>query len=1121
MQDDTEPNEAPKTSDAPLAGGVQPRGARLRKRHWAGAVLTGLGGLALALAVGFVLLIGRDLRAPDWLQAEIETRLAQAVPELDVGIGAISLRIEQSDLSPRVFLQNVTVRDETGLPFASLSELSVRASFAAALGGKFLPKKISLTGALVKLRRASDGSFDLTVGSALQSSGGAPSLVELIENIDILLVRPELERLTDLQADALTVLYEDARAGRAWTVDGGRVRLTRDGDDLALGADFALLGGQDYATTLELSYDSAIGSRAARIGLSLADAPSQDIASQTPALAWMQGLRAPISGSMRTEVDAAGKLGSLNATLQFGAGVVQPEDEAQPIPFEGAQTYFSYDPAQGVLNFSQVSVESAWVNAAAEGRARLVGAANGGWPTALVAQLRFSNVSANPWGLYPEPVTLQSVVADVRVRFDPFEVHLGQLALQEAGQVIIANGRADIAEEGWRVALDASAEKLVVGEVLKVWPASLKTNTRDWIENNVLEAQITDARFALRAQPGTRPDLHLNFKFDDAAVRYMKTLPPMTDASGLASLSDGRFLAFAERGRVTAPQGGALRIDGTSFEIPDTRIKNGPARVNLVVDGTVTAALSILDQEPFEFLSKAGQPVTLADGRAAVSGDIDFALKRPLPPGEISFDLAGTLSAVRSTALVPGRVLAADQLAVSATTTALKISGAGRIDAVPFEGQWAMGLGRSGNQTGGQAAAGSQITGQIELSERFTDTFNIGLPPGSVSGTGQGEIAVTLKRGAPPEFALTSNLRGVGLRIAAIGWQKAASAAGALAVQGSFGTAGGARTSVDRISLDAPGLVAQGRVSITPSGTLDRAEFSRVQVGDWLDAPVTLTGRGAGASPAVALNGGTVDLRRLPQSTGGGGGSGAAVPLSIALDRLTVTKTIALTAFRGEFTQSGGLTGQFAGSLNGRAPVQGQTEARGGRTALRITAQNAGRAISASGLLKNADQGTLVLDLAPRDRPGTYDGRLLVENLRLLEPPQALALLSAASGIGLLEQLDGQGLMFNEVDSRFRITPETIIISEGSAVGPSIGLSVDGYYNVANAQVDLQGVVSPLYALNAIGAIFTRKGEGLVGFNYTLQGAAAAPTVRVNPLSLFTPGMFREIFRRPPPDLSQ
>ena len=63
----------------------------------------------------------------------------------------------------------------------------------------------------------------------------------------------------------------------------------------------------------------------------------------------------------------------------------------------------------------------------------------------------------------------------------------------------------------------------------------------------------------------------------------------------------------------------------------------------------------------------------------------------------------------------------------------------------------------------------------------------------------------------------------------------------------------------------------------------------------------------------------------------------------------------------------------------------------------------------------------------------------------------------------------------------------------------------------------MQGVISPIYILNGIGQIFTRRGEGLFGFAYRMTGAQGATRVEVNPLSILTPGMFREIFRRPPP----
>jgi hypothetical protein len=93
---------------------------------------------------------------------------------------------------------------------------------------------------------------------------------------------------------------------------------------------------------------------------------------------------------------------------------------------------------------------------------------------------------------------------------------------------------------------------------------------------------------------------------------------------------------------------------------------------------------------------------------------------------------------------------------------------------------------------------------------------------------------------------------------------------------------------------------------------------------------------------------------------------------------------------------------------------------------------------------------------------------------------------------------------------------------EGAAVGPSLGISMDGIYDTNAAPFDMQGVVSPLYMVNGlVGALFAPRREGLFGFSYRLTGTAQQSNVSVNPLSILTPGIFREIFRRPPPELTE
>lgn len=160
------------------------------------------------------------------------------------------------------------------------------------------------------------------------------------------------------------------------------------------------------------------------------------------------------------------------------------------------------------------------------------------------------------------------------------------------------------------------------------------------------------------------------------------------------------------------------------------------------------------------------------------------------------------------------------------------------------------------------------------------------------------------------------------------------------------------------------------------------------------------------------------------------------------------------------------------------------------------------------------------LTLRPARGEGTFDGVLAVRGLRIRDAPAIAALLDAISVVGLLQQLDGQGLSFDEVDATFQLTPRAVQIAEASAVGPGLGISLDGTYMLASKQLDLRGVISPLYLINSIGSVLTRKGEGLIGFNYSVTGTAASPDVNVNPLSALTPGMFREIFRSPPPEVT-
>ncbi|WP_322866162.1 DUF3971 domain-containing protein [Aquicoccus sp. G2-2] len=1042
---DVEVSETPEEARERKSAGHPPK-----RRRWRRAVLY-IGLLVIVLAVGLgvagLIAVGRPIEAPGWLKTRIEAQVNQRLGGARIALGHLSFIMEPG-WHPRVKLRDVEIADLDGRHVVTLSDLVGTLALRPLLSGKVQPAHIWLSGAQLVLRRDVSGNVELSFGGTDSSGRAAASFVELIEEADRALVTPALADLKSLSADGLTIRYEDARAGRAWTVDGGRVAVTRAGDDLTIRGDLSLLSGGASAATIELTYESLIGSPQATFGMNFSDVPASDIAVQSASLLWLNVLRAKISGALRGGTDASGKLGPLSATLRIGKGVLQPTEETEPIPFRSARSYFTYLPDTQTMQFDELSIDSAWGAIKADGKVTM-GALKNGLPEEFVSQMRVSEIKANPMHLYPQPITFSNATMATRLQLNPFRLSLGEMTLNDGASRLDMRGELRAEPKGWDLSVTGGLNKMGPERLLQLWPKSLVPNTRKWVETNILDGVMTNIQIGLRSEPEHKPVMYLGFEFEKLHTLFMKAMPPIEDGRGHATLFKNRFTVVAEAGHVDAAQGGAVDITGTVFTVPDVRIKQAPAQVDLSTRSTITAALTLLDRAPFHFLSKSGLKPTLSEGQVKATGRINFPMKNKVPFEDIEFDAKAKLSGVRSETLVPGRVLSAPALAVTATPKHLHIEGEGMLDAVPVSGTFSAPLGPDGGGV-------SQVKGTVELSQRFVDEFKLGLPNGSVSGKGRGAVQIDFRRGTRPKFTLHSDLSGVGLRIVPISWAMSGATRGTLDVSGTLGEP----VEVNHIALDAPGLKATGRLDLGQGGVFRQAVFDRVRVGSWLDSKVTLTGRGAGRSPAVQVSGGTVDLSQteIGSGTGSGATGGASGgPLSVAVDRLKITNSIALTGFRGEFSTAKGMDGSFAGKVNGSAAVTGRVVPKGGRSAFRILSKDAGSVFRAAGLLENAHGGDLDLTLLPSVGTGIFDGTLKAKKVRLRKAPAMAELLNAISVVGLLDQLSGTGILFNDIDARFRLSPKQVTLLKSSAVGTSMGISMDGYYYFDNGTMRFQG----------------------------------------------------------------
>lgn len=1036
---------------------------------------------------------------PDWVRDKAKDRIESQLGGIKIDFGGVGFVVQQG-WRPRLSLRDVTLTQPNGEQIVRLADAQASLSMRALMQGHIRPSHVTLSGLFAVLTRDVDGRLTVRFQDNATPVPEASSVPDMMERWDQYLDLPILSELVRLDTHALTLRYEDQRLGRGWTLDGGRITLARDRQDVKISAVFALLSGREYASTLEGHYRSAIGDLAAQFSLDIFSIPSEDLATQSSAFGWLNVLRAPISGQLNAQIGSDGALLPLKASLTIGEGVIQPETELKPVPITGAHSAFTFFPNRGELIFDRFSIDSDWVSGSMGGRASLEGVENGQL-TDLVGQLNFSNLHLNPLEVYEAPLILSGVTLDFKLELAPFRLKLGQMTVHRGDTDLYFSGDVRGGGAGWDYDLTGRADAMSLATLKTLWPMKASPKPRKWVEGNLLAGAFSNIQFVLRGRDGAKPFVAIDADFDSGEVRYLPTLPHLTQTAGHFSLYGHRLSVAAHQGLITPSLGGALDVAGTTFTIPDTSLKNGAGSgiVQGRAGGTVTAVLSMLDTAPLSLMQKLDMPVDLGEGHVVANGQLSFPLKDKVAETELTYTYEGVITDARTAQLIPDHVLEAGQLLVKGDKNFVEISGSGSLSGANATATWRQELGQTPPVAG-------NVSGQVEISAQTMQALGLDFAPDTVFGKGSGRFEVSLPHGGTPELTFSSNLRGVGISLPDLAWSKTPSSTGTLELTARLEEA----PVVNSLNFDAPSLTAQGTVQSKLGGGLDRADLSYVSLAGWLQGAIELTGRGD-ATPAVNMTSGRIDLRRIPFESGSS--TGGNTPITLNLSQLQVTDTIALSGFQGDFTTTGGFNGKFSGLLNGGTPITGVVVPQREGLAMRVRSKDAGGVLRSSGILDNGDGGSFEMTLVPTATVGDYQGQLNIERIRIKRGPAILGLLNGVSLVGLIDELSGQGLLFSEVEADFILGPQYMTLNSLSAVGASIGVSLEGLYNLNTDVLDMRGVLSPIYLLNSVGSILTRKGEGLLGFAFRIRGSSSDPKVSVNPLSALAPGFLREAFR--------
>lgn len=1102
-------------------------------------------GLVAALAIGVGVAWWRLSQGPielGFLRQQMQAELSAARGGRPVGLERVELAwTERNALELKAV--NVTVEDGRGGVLSRADEARIELAVLPLAIGRIQLVRAEFVGGEMTLTHKLDGAMHIAFGP----EGSPPDIIVPPSRINETLEQKVAHwldgmesafrpvgpggDLRELSVRGARLAVIDERGGGRWTAQGANLQLSRQRDALALFAEARLEGAEGLApASLRITTDTQF--RSAMVEFGAADVRPRALFSAA-ALGPFAGLDAPFTATVSIGLDREIGVNRFEGEAVLGRGVA--DAAGQRFSLDGGRLRGRYDIQSDELIIDEIQLAGA--------------------TTRIGGEIRMSNVSAvmRPDARTPAPftVSLPSLTVDVpgtlsqpaaftnvevtgavnaaerTVRFARIHAQTGDGALEASGRIYWAEAGAD---RRLRPGIEVNGQLdggVDARAVIAMWPIGLGEGARAYLARSLTGGRVSDATVRIDIRPadiaaGQLRDEAMDIRFNvaDASMQFVSTMSPVTGARGSAVLRGNRFDMTVAEARFHN-----MAVTNGRVELPRLKPKGAMATISARVEGDARSIIEVLGQAPISLGERLPISAASASGRGAVNlriqrpmlSEAPFELWRFSVDGSIR-DFAGAMT-TRRVALSQGNLqVRGDQRAI--TVSGPIRAGASAIDEV----RWTEYIGRRGRASSEYVIAGDFDADDLE---------RLGYP---VARYAQGRIGVTVS-GEGRGFDVDNARIDLDLTRAAVEapwrfWTKRA------------GQAASARFTVERqrdgglafINIDArgAGLNTQGRVRLARDNRIADVELTRLGVEGRSDARVTAT-RASDGGLDVAVRGALFDA--APFMGGGEDAPGearsanasppAATRASVIVDRLKLRGDATLSEARVQAATARGALAMLTAegrTPNGRAFSLGlgprPSDPQGH---IRLRSDDAGFAVAALTGANNIIGGTAEADGEWRAGPPSqarFDVRLRDFSVVRL-PAMARLLSSAGSLTGLVEMLNGDGISFAALDARMAYANDRVTFTEGRMAGPSMGLTGSGAYNIAGDDLDIDGVVapSPLLNLSMLGEVpligdllVSRRGEGVFGMTYTINGPAGQPRVGVNPVSALTPGILRRIF---------
>jgi hypothetical protein len=656
----------------------------------------------------------------------------------------------------------------------------------------------------------------------------------------------------------------------------------------------------------------------------------------------------------------------------------------------------------------------------------------------------------------------------------------------------------------------AHFDQLTPKQLVALWPARFGGGGRPWIAANILAGSLRDGQFSLQA--GAK--VQLDFKMHDLVATYRTPMPPLVKAFGTGRLTEKGLILDLTQGQINE-----LTVVPAQVVIEDWSVHPNMMRVDMAMRGELPKLLTVLDSNPLGFISRYGVvPLTTrgtADGRLALR----FPLINALRTEEIDIKA----SAKTRSALVPdvfaGRAFNQADLDFVITSNGMVASGKGLVGPQPISLRW------SEDFTGTKAAP-SRYEIKAQSSVATLALLDIDLT-GVASGPLDTEVNLDMKGPKMIGGQFRADARAASFDLPVFGRIKAP---GVAAIVSGTMKQQGTQLLIEALSVQSTPVSLRGAARVPLAQ--GRAQFDIGQFTYGRNRLAGMVSFGNGGPVSLEIYGGTFDARPMlhglnaaPPSATVVSPSSLRTEVKAKLDTVELLGDVTLQNLVADASVTGDVmtrllaTGKLGGASDARAELSGTTSGR----VLTLNASDAGLMGRGLDLFKSGQGGVLdlVADIQGSAGALTMSGRGRVRNMRVTDTPVMARLLTLASLSGLRDTATGRGILFETIEVPFKVQHGIIDVKDARAIGPSLGLTLEGQVQQSLASMNLRGVIIPSYTLNAaigkipvLGTMLTGgKNQGLVGFNYRITGSATAPKVEVQTSSGLALGPLRLLFQ--------